>query len=87
MDTPATDSRHRNGVLDIESTISVTLARQTVTLADVLSLVPGSLLTFDIHCDQPLTLEAANTAIATGETVKVGDKFGIRIREMKVRSN
>lgn len=86
MDTPATESRHRNGVLDIESTLSVTLARKTVTLADLLSLVPGAMLTFDTHCDQPLTLEAEKTTIATGETVKIGDKFGLRIREIKKAS-
>lgn len=82
MDTPATQSSHKTGVLDIESTLSVTLARKSITLADLLSLVPGSMLTFDIHCDHPLTLEAADTPIAIGETVKIGDKFGLRIREI-----
>jgi len=69
-------------VLAIQTPISVTLARRKIELADVLSLAAGSMLTFDMHCDHPLTLEAAGTPIATGETVKIGDKFGIRLREI-----
>ena len=40
------------------------------------------MLTFDAHCDDPLTLEAGGIPIASGETVKIGDKFGLRIREI-----
>jgi flagellar motor switch protein FliN/FliY len=51
-------------------------------LEDIVNLVPGAMLTFDVHCDEPLTLEAGGSPIATGETVKIGDKFGIRVREV-----
>ena len=81
QDAPIEPS-HCRSILDIESPLSVTLARKTMTLNQILSLVPGSMLTFDIHCDQPLVLEAGETAIATGETVKIGDKFGLRIRRI-----
>ncbi len=42
-------------------------------------LVPGSMLIFQKHYGEPLALEANGHQIALGETVKVGDKFGIRI--------
>ena len=77
------EPRHRDAVLDIETTVSVTLATKRVTVGQVISLVPGSMLTFDSHCDSPLVLEAAGTPLATGETVKVGDKFGLRIRRLR----
>ncbi len=73
---------YRNGVLKITTDVSVTLARQNVSLQKVLGLVPGSMLIFDKHYVEPLTLEANGLPIATGETVKVGDKFGIRILQM-----
>jgi flagellar motor switch protein FliN len=74
--------QYREEVLSIETTVSVTLARKKATLRQILDIVPGTMLTFDIHCDEPLILEAAQTPIAVGETVKIGDKFGLRIRHM-----
>lgn len=79
---PIDIARYREEVLDIETTVSVTLARKRTTLQTIIDLVPGSMLTFDIHCDEPLTLEASQTPIAVGETVKIGDKFGLRVRHM-----
>jgi len=73
---------HRRGLLKIETDVSVTLARQNVSLQRVLSLVPGSMIIFDKHYADALSLEANGLPIATGETVKVGDKFGIRILQI-----
>lgn len=75
-------SDHQTAVLSIETDVSVTLARKPVSLERIVNLVPGSLLTFDAHCDEPLTMEVGGQPIARGETVKIGDKFGIRIREI-----
>jgi flagellar motor switch protein FliN len=75
-------SPHRENVLKIDTTLSVTLARQTISLARVLSLVPGSMLTFNKHYADPMQLEAAGHPIANGEIVKIGDKFGMRILEI-----
>jgi flagellar motor switch protein FliN len=80
MSTPAIDlTRYQSNVLKIETDVAVVLARQNVPLQKVLALVPGSMLVFDKHYADPLSLEAAGQPIAIGETVKVGDKFGIRI--------
>ena len=73
---------YRTAVLKIETNVSVTLARQNVSLQKILGLVPGSMLLFSKHYAEPLTLEANGMPIATGETVKVGDKFGIRILQI-----
>ncbi len=70
---------YRDQVLQIKTDISVTLAQQKVPLSKVLGLVPGSMLIFQKHYGEPLALEANGHQIALGETVKVGDKFGIRI--------
>lgn len=73
---------YSKAVLSIETTVSVTLARKQIPISHVVNLVPGAMLTFDAHCDEPLRLEAGGKVVATGETVKIGDKFGLRIREI-----
>lgn len=69
-------------VLSIQTPLSVTLAAKKCSLEHIVDLVPGAMLTFDAHCDEPLTLEAGGKPIAKGDAVKIGDKFGLRIREL-----
>ena len=52
------ETEFSHAVLAITTSVSVTLARKPVSLDQVLNLVPGSMLTFDNHCDEPLILEA-----------------------------
>jgi len=78
---PARD-RYSRAVLAIKTPVSVTLAHKKCSLDRIIGLVPGAMLTFDAHCDEPLTLEAGGKPIATGEAVKIGDKFGLRIRDV-----
>jgi len=75
---------YRDRLLSIKTPVTVTLVQRKETLRNILSLVPGSMLTFETHCDQPLTLSVGGHPVATGETVKIGDKFGIRIRDIGV---
>ena len=79
---PDLNSSHSRAVLAIKTPVSVTLARKNISLERIVNLVPGSMLTFDAHCDEPLALEAGGKQIATGEAIKVGDKFGLRVREI-----
>jgi len=73
---------YRDAVLKIKTPVRVTLARKKESLRRILNLVPGAMLTFDAHCDEPLLMEAGERPIARGETVKIGDKFGMRIRHL-----
>lgn len=75
-------SEYSRAVLSIKTPVCVILAEKKVPLQRIVDLVPGAMLTFDAHCDEPLLLEAGGKPIATGETVKIGDKFGLRIREV-----
>lgn len=75
---------YRDKLLKIKTPVTVVLAEKKETLRNVLALVPGSMLTFDTHCDHPLELCVGGHIIANGETVKIGDKFGIRIREVGI---
>jgi flagellar motor switch protein FliM len=52
-------------------------------IGQIVQLVPGTMLQFDKACDEPLTLEVAGRTIASGDAVKVGDKFGIKLRGLE----
>lgn len=73
---------YRRALLQIRAPVTVTLARKREPLERILNLVPGSMLMFEAHCDEPLSMEVGGHPIARGETVKIGDKFGLRVREI-----
>ena len=72
-------------LLKIEADVAVILAHQKLAVERILQFVPGVMIQFDKPCDRPLTLEIDGNAIAEGEVVKVGDKFGLRITEVRNR--
>lgn len=72
-------------LLKIEAEVAVTLATKAVPMDRILSFVPGVMIQFDKACDTPLTIEIDEHAIAHGEVVKVGDKFGLRILDVLER--
>ena len=69
-------------LLKIETQISVCLAKRTMPVDRILNLVPGMMLQFDKAFDAPLTMEVDDQPIAECEVVKVGDRFGVKIRQI-----
>ena len=69
-------------LLKVDVPISVVLASKRQRLADILRLVPGSIIQFSKLCEDVLELRAAGQTVAVGEAVKVGDFFGLRITSM-----
>lgn len=72
-------STFARNLLRIRVPLQVTLASQRKSIHEIVELGPGSIVKFDKTCDEPLQLTIGSTAIALGEVVKVGDKFGLRI--------
>ena len=70
---------YTKSLLRIKVPVVVTLAQKRQTLDRVIELSPGSIIQFDKSCEEMLELEVGNHALAAGEAVKVGDKFGLRI--------
>ncbi len=62
--------------------VSVHLAGKKIKLAEVIDLGPGSIITFDKACDAPLEVSIGGRPVATGEAVKVGERFGVRVQKM-----
>jgi flagellar motor switch protein FliN len=70
---------HARRLLRIRVPVQVTLASQRKSIQEITELGPGSIVKFNKTCDQPLELLIGGQAVAYGEVVKVGDKFGLRV--------
>ncbi len=73
---------YARSLLKIRVPVTVTLATCRRPIGTILELVPGAILQFDKGCEEPLCLEIGNLRVAEGETVKVGDRFGLRLTSM-----
>jgi flagellar motor switch protein FliN/FliY len=67
------------GLLKIPVIVTVTLAQQRHPIREITELGPGTIVKFEKTYDEPLELTVGELPIASGEVVKVGDKFGLRI--------
>jgi flagellar motor switch protein FliN/FliY len=70
---------YARGLMRIRVPVRVKLASQRKPIQEIIELGPGSIVKFDKTCDEPLELCVGDRPIATGEVVKVGDKFGLRV--------
>jgi flagellar motor switch protein FliN/FliY len=70
---------YARGLLHIRVPLQVTLASQRKSVQEIIELGPGSIVKFEKTYDEPLEVSVGGRAIAEGEVVKVGDKFGVRI--------
>lgn len=70
---------YARSLLRIRVPVIVTLAQKRQPLNRIIELGPGSIIQFDKSCEEMLELDVGGRPVATGEAVKVGDKFGLRI--------
>lgn len=73
---------YSRSLLKIRVPVSVELASKKETLQEVIALAPGSIIKFDKGCEELLRLMVGENAVAVGEAVKVGEKFGFRVTSM-----
>ena len=57
----------------------VRLASKKIEMKQLLSICPGSLITFDKPCEDPLDMYINNQIYCQGEAVKIGENFGLKI--------
>ena len=69
-------------ILRLSVPVIVKLAQRKLTLAEVLRLGTGAIIEFEKASDQLLELMINNRVIGLGETVKVGENFGLRIMQI-----
>ena len=69
-------------ILRLEVPVIVKLAERRLTLAEVMRLGVGAIIEFSKSSEEPLELLVNNKPIGVGETVKVGENFGLRITQV-----
>ena len=69
-------------ILRMEVPVIVKLGERKLLLSEVMRLGVGAIIEFSKRSDEPLELLISNKAIALGETVKVGENFGLRITQI-----
>ena len=75
----AIDRSELQRILNMRFPVIVTLAQRTMPLKNILNLTAGSIIEFDRAADAELDLVVGNRHIGTGQAVKVGEYFGLRI--------
>ncbi len=66
-------------ILKLTVPVIVQIGQRYMRMDDVLALGPGAILELKKSADTDLDLLVNNKTIGTGEAVKVGENFGIRI--------
>jgi flagellar motor switch protein FliN len=69
-------------ILRLSVPVIVKLAERRLSLQEVLRFGNGSIIEFFKSFDEPLELLINNKVIGLGETVKVGENFGLRITQI-----
>ena len=85
-ETAEKSSRHLDLLLDVPLNVTVELGRSKMTIQDLLSLAPGSVIELDKIAGEPLDILVNDRLLARGEAVVVNDKFGIRITDIVSRT-
>lgn len=66
--------------------LSVELGRVTVSLRELAAkLAPGSVVNLTKHTNELLDIRVNGQLVARGEAVAVGERYGVRITELRER--
>ena len=79
---PAPTNAELQRILRLEVPVIVKLAERRLMLSEVMRLGTGAIIEFFKSSDEPLELLINNKVIGVGETVKVGENFGLRITQV-----
>jgi flagellar motor switch protein FliN/FliY len=69
-------------ILRLQVPLIVKLAERKLPMSEVMRLGAGAIIEFSKSSEEPLELLVSNKTIGVGETVKVGENFGIRITQI-----
>lgn len=69
-------------ILKLSVPVIVRIGSRSMPLEGILSVSPGAIIELNKPADAELDLLINNKAIATGQAVKVGENFGLRIEKV-----
>ena len=79
---PAPAPAELQRILQLHVPVIVKLAERKLMLSEVMRLGVGAIIEFFKSSNEPLELMINNKTIAIGEAVKVGENFGLRIKQV-----
>jgi flagellar motor switch protein FliN/FliY len=83
---PAAAGAPSNGelsrIMRLTVPVIVKLAERKLSMSEVMRLGAGAIIEFSKSSEEPLELLINNKVIGVGETVKVGENFGLRITQI-----
>lgn len=79
---PAVDPQRLHILRDVVMGLSVELGRTRMTVRELLSLTPGTIVQLDRAAGSPVDLLVNGTLIARGEVVVVDEEFAVRVSEI-----
>ena len=78
----STSTNELQRILKLSVPVIVKLAERKMSFSEVLRLGNGAIIEFSKSSDEPLELLINNKPIGVGETVKVGENFGVRLTQI-----
>lgn len=78
----AAERRSLDLIMDVSMRVTVELGRSTLTVEEVLSLGPGSVVELNKLAGEPVDVLVNEQLIARGEVVVVDENFGVRVTEI-----
>lgn len=81
MSAPLSPAQLRR-VADLEVRLSVELGARRMTIAELIEVGPGAMLTLDRAAGAPLDVFANGALVARGEVVQIGEQFGLKVTEI-----
>ncbi len=70
-------------LLPVKVPVVVRLAERQANVEQILDWTVGTIIEFDKHADADLDLVVSNIPIASGNAVKCGEKFGLRVARVQ----
>ncbi|UCC45644.1 MAG: flagellar motor switch protein FliN [Candidatus Zixiibacteriota bacterium] len=77
-----TEGRNIELLMDVNLPISIELGRTKMSIADILSLGPGSVVELNKLAGEPVDLLVNQKIVAKGEVVVIDENFGVRITQL-----
>ncbi len=77
-----TSARPINFLFDIPLELTVEVGRRTMTMGELVEVMPGTVVELDRPAGDQLDILANGKLVARGEAVVVGDRYGIRVMEV-----
>ena len=74
-------------ILGLEVALSVILAARDMTVDSILETTAGTIIEFEVPFDAELSLNIGSRTIGLGQTVKIGENFGLRITSLVGQSD